>query len=57
MKTFEFEIQEVLARTIEIEATSEEEAFQKVKEMYRNEAIVLESSDCIDIKIEQLGNE
>jgi len=57
MKIFEFEIQEVLARTIEIEATSEEEAFQKVKEMYRNEAIVLESSDCIDIKIEQLGNE
>ncbi len=51
MKTFEFEIQEFLSRNIEIEAKNEEEAFFKVKEMYKKEQIILDSSDYVDTKI------
>jgi len=51
MKTFEFEIQEFLSRNIEIEAKNEEEAFFRVKEMYKKEQIILDSSDYVDTKI------
>jgi len=57
MKTFEFEIQEVLSRNIEIKARTEDEAFQKVKEMYQKEEIVLDSSDYIDTEIKKIDNE
>lgn len=48
MKTFEIEIKETLARVIEIDANSLDEAFEKVKQDYRNEKIVLDDSDYID---------
>jgi len=57
MKTFEFEIQEVLSRNIEIKARTEDEAFQKVKEMYQKEEIVLDSSDYVDTEINKFENE
>ncbi len=57
MKTFEFEIQEILSRNIEIEARTENEAYLKVKEMYQKEEIVLDSSDYIDTEIKKIDNE
>jgi len=54
MKTFEFEIQELLSRIIEVEAKSEDEAFRKVKEMYEKEEIVLDSSDVSDFSIKKV---
>ncbi|HED06245.1 MAG TPA: protein dpnD [Ignavibacteria bacterium] len=57
MKTFEIEIQEILSRIVEIDARSEDEALQKVKEMYQKEEIVLDSSDYLDTEIKELDNE
>jgi hypothetical protein len=57
MKTFEFEIKELLARTIEIKAHTEDEAFLKIKEMYQKEEIVLDSSDYVDTEINKFENE
>jgi len=57
MKTFEFEIKELLARTVEIEAETEDEAFRKIKEMYQKEEIVLDSSDYVDTEINKFENE
>jgi hypothetical protein len=52
METFKIEVQEFLSRIIEIEAKSAEEAISKVREMYRNEEIVLDSDDYVTTKIE-----
>lgn len=57
MKTFEIEITELLSRIIEVEAETENEAFEKVKEMYQNEKIVLDSSDYVDTEIKIFENE
>jgi len=57
MKTFEFEIQELLSRIIEVEANTEDEAYRKVKEMYKKEEIVLDSSDFVETEIKKFGNE
>lgn len=38
-------ITEILKRTVEVEATSRDEAWEKVDEQYRAEKIVLDSSD------------
>ena len=51
MKTFEFEIQEILSRIIEVEAKTEDEAYLKIKEMYQKEEIILDSSDYVDTNI------
>ena len=48
MKTFEIEIKETLSQIIEVKANSEYEAFAIVKQMYRDEKIVLDSSDYVD---------
>lgn len=57
MKTFEIEITELLSRIIEVEAETENEAFEKVNEMYQNEKIVLDSSDYVDTEIKIFENE
>ena len=57
MKTFEFEIQELLSRIVEVEATNEDEAYRKVKEMYKKEEIVLDSSDFVETEIKKFENE
>lgn len=57
MKKFEIEIKELLARTIEIKANTEDEALQKIKEMYQKEEIILDSSDYIDTEINKFENE
>lgn len=48
MKKFTVEITETLQRQIEVEAADENEAISKVKEMYRNEEVVLDAGDYID---------
>lgn len=38
-------VEELLSRIVEVEADSDEEAEEKVREMYMNEEIVLDASD------------
>lgn len=38
-------VEEILSRIVEVEAGNEEEAEEKVREMYRNEEIVLDADD------------
>jgi hypothetical protein len=57
MKTFEFEIKEFLSRIIEVKANTEDEALEKVKEMYQKEEIILDSSDYVDTEINKFENE
>ena len=49
---YNVEISETLARTVEVEANSAEEAESKVREMYRKGAIVLSADDHIDTQFE-----
>lgn len=51
MNTYKIEIQELLSRVIEIEASSAEEAIDKAREMYRAEEIVLDGDDYVDTEI------
>lgn len=52
MATFKIEVKETLSKIIEIEASSNDEAFMKVKEMYQKEEIVLSSDDFVTTEIE-----
>ena len=51
MKTFEIQITETLQRVVKVEADSEEEAYKIINRKYRNEEIVLDSSDFYDKEI------
>lgn len=42
---YKVNVEELLSRIIEVEADSDEEAEEKVREMYRNEEIVFDASD------------
>ena len=42
---YRINIEELLSRVVEVEAENEEEAEEKVREMYMNEEIVLDASD------------
>ena len=42
---YKVNVEELLSRTVEVEADSENEAEDKVREMYMNEDIVLDASD------------
>lgn len=48
METFKIEVKETLSRIIEIEANSDDEAFSKIKELYKKEEIVLDAEDYIN---------
>ena len=54
MAKYKVEITEYLQRTIEVDAKDENEAYLKVKQMYRNEEIILSADDFIDKEIEVL---
>ena len=56
METFKIEVIETLSRTIEIEAESKDEAYFKVREMYREEEIVLDYDDYIDTEFIEIEN-
>lgn len=54
MNKYKVEIEETLARIIEIEAENEDEPYMKVKEMYKKCEIVLTAEDFIDVEISVL---
>ena len=49
MKTYEVEIEEVLQRRVRVDAENEEEAIKQVKEKYKNEEIVLDYNDFVNL--------
>ena len=53
MNTYKIEIQELLSKVIEIEASSAEEAIDKAREMYRAEEIVLDADDWVGTEIDE----
>ena len=54
MSNYKIEIQETLSRIIEIEASSAEEAIDKVRAMYRAEEIVLDGDDYVATVIDEM---
>ena len=52
MSKYTIEITETLQRSILIEAESEEMALEKVRTMYENEEVVLDSDDFVGTVIE-----
>ena len=48
MQRYRIEVKEYLARIIDIDAESEEDAIEMVEEQYQNGDIVLDGSDYID---------
>lgn len=49
METFKIEVQEFLARVVEVEAENVSDAISKVKEQYRKTEIVLDYNDFIEV--------
>lgn len=47
---YKVNIEELLSRIVEVEANSEEEAENKVREMYMNENIVLDAGDFKEVE-------
>lgn len=52
---YEVEIVEVLSRTIEISATSEDEAYSKAQQLYLEQEFVLNSDDYSETEIVVIG--
>ena len=51
MMKYRVEVTEILSRTIEMEAESEDAAVKKVRQMYRNCDIILDASDYVETEI------
>ena len=51
MQKYQVEINENLSRIIEVEAENENDAVSKIKELYKQEKIVLDSNDYLDTEI------
>jgi 3-dehydroquinate dehydratase len=51
MTKYRIEIKEVLSQIVEMEADEENDAVEKVRQMYRNCEIVLDSSDYTETNI------
>jgi hypothetical protein len=51
MTKFNFEIMETLSRVVEVEAETYEKAYEKVREDYECERIVLDENDFMDVEI------
>lgn len=51
MKTFNFEITEILQKTIQINADNASEAYRIIKDMYDNEEVVLYTEDYLETEI------
>jgi hypothetical protein len=49
MKTFKIEIQELLARVVEVQAENIQEAFSKVNDQYKKVEIVLDYNDFAEV--------
>lgn len=57
MEKFKIEIKEILAQVLEIEAESIDDALGIVKQMYKNEEIILSSDQCVDVIIQEIDND
>ena len=57
METFKIEIQEFLARVIEVEANNIQEAFSKVNKQYKKEEIVLDYNDFVDVNFIDINSQ
>jgi hypothetical protein len=55
MEKYQVEITETLQRVIEVHAESPDDAVDKVRALYKNEEIVLDSSDYMDTEISLLS--
>lgn len=51
---FKIEITETLQRTIEVEASSQEQALKHIREQYASGEIVLDSNDYVDTRFDPL---
>lgn len=51
MKKYSIEVLEVLSRIVEVDAADEDDAIEKVKQMYRKCDIVLDDSDYRETEI------
>lgn len=50
MTVYKIEVKETLAEVVSVQATSEDEALEKVKEQYRIGDIVLEYDSFVDVE-------
>lgn len=57
METFKIEVQEFLARVIEIDAKNVKDAFAKVQKQYKNEKIVLDYNDFVDVNFIDINSQ
>ncbi len=57
METFKIEVQEFLARVIEVKAKNVQDAFSKVNEQYKKEEIVLDYNDFIDVNFIDINSQ
>ena len=53
-KEYQVEVTETISRVITIKAISQDEAWQKVSDMYKNGKIVLDYNDYIDTQIKSV---
>ena len=55
MAKYRIEVTEILSRIVETEADDEDDAIEKIRQLYRDCAIVLDSSDYIETNISIKG--
>lgn len=57
METFRIEIQEFLARVVEVQAKNLQDAFSKVNEQYSKAEIVLDYDDFVDVDFVDINSQ
>lgn len=57
MAKFKVEITEILQRQLEVEVPSKEDALRQIEQMYKEQEIILDSSDYKDCSIKLLNKE
>ena len=54
MKKFKVEITETLQKIVEVEANNKEEAVHKVMKMYKNEEVILDYDNFVDVSFKSI---
>lgn len=54
MKIYKIEITETLQKIIEIESDNEEDALHKVMRMYKNEEVILDYDNFVDVSFKNI---
>lgn len=57
METFKVEIQELLARVVEVQAETIQDAFSKIKEQYKKAEIVLDYNDFAEVNFTDINSQ